>query len=227
MFGIYSLIDGAIIQDLRFDTISNNLANINTPGFKQDTIAFKSLLGRMYITKTDLSQGPIRYTGNKLDFAISSDGFFKVRTDRGVRYTRNGAFRLNAKKQLVTSNGDSVLGENGIITINGGQIEVSKDGSIYVDGNLVDRIILFQFKNPDALKKEGDSYYVYQGDESEVVTVDKPSIQQGYLEGSNVNATKEMVEMLEAFRSFESTQKALQTIDEMTRKLINESSILS
>ncbi len=227
MFGMYSLIDAGIIQDLRFETIANNLANINTPGFKRDTIAFRSLLSRIYETKTDISPGPIRYTGNPLDLAISSEGFFKINTPDGVRYTRDGIFMLNAEKQLVTRNGDTVMGQNGPITINGTKIEISQNGSVYVDGDLVDRISIVNFNDKNKLKKQGASYYIYEGAESEITDAENPQLHQGYIEGSNVNATEEMIKMIEAFRSFESTQKAIQAMDEMTRKLINESSILS
>jgi flagellar basal-body rod protein FlgG len=226
MYGTYSLINGAIIHDLRFEIISNNLANINTTGFKRDTIAFRSMFKMKYITITDTSPGPIRHTGNKLDLAISSEGFFKVRTSRGIRYTRDGTFMLNSEKQLVTRNGDPVMGENGEITINGTDVEISTDGRIFVDGDMVDRIVLVDFRNKELLKKQGRSYYVYEGNKSEITPVENPSIQQGYIEGSNVNATEEMIKMIEAFRSFEATQKAIQAMDEMTRKIINESSIL-
>ncbi|MFO7555375.1 MAG: flagellar hook-basal body complex protein, partial [Desulfobacterales bacterium] len=111
--GIHNLIDGSMTQQLRFETISNNIANSNTNGFKKDIISFYQALDMQSISKTDFSQGPVRFTGDDLDIALSSKGFFKVETPKGLRYTRDGAFSINAEGNLVTANGDKVLGENG------------------------------------------------------------------------------------------------------------------
>ena len=114
--GIYNLIDGSMTQQLRFETIANNMANSNTNGFKKDIISFYEALDMQSISDTDFSQGPLRYTGNELDVALSSKGFFKIETPNGLRYTRDGAFSINVEGTLVTGNGDTVSGQNGPIT---------------------------------------------------------------------------------------------------------------
>ena len=120
--GIYNLIDGSLTQQLRFETVANNMANINTNGFKKNIISFNQTLEMNIISKADFTQGPVRHTGNELDVALDSKGFFKIQTGNGIRYTRDGAFTLDEKGTLVTLNGDSVLGQNGPITIDGSKV---------------------------------------------------------------------------------------------------------
>jgi len=220
--GIYTLIDGALVHQLRFETISNNMANLSTNAFRKDIISFSEALSMNYVSETDITPGPVRHTGNDLDVALEGQGFFKVQTPKGVRYTRDGAFNLNAQGVLVTRSGDVVLGENGPITIAGGKMTITNDGQVVVDGTQVDKLMLVEFKRPQLLSKEGSSYYFHQGPESEVLAAAETDVKQSYLEGSNVNPTAEMIKMIEAFRSFESAQKGIQSIDEMTGKMIND-----
>jgi flagellar basal-body rod protein FlgF len=220
--GIYTSIDGALVHQLRLETISNNMANLNTNGFRKDIISFNEALSMNYISETDFAQGSVRHTGNDLDVALEGQGFFKVQTPKGVRYTRDGAFSLNVQGSLVTRSGDVVLGENGPITIAGGTMTITNDGQVVVDGTPVDKLMLAEFKQPQFLNKEGSSYYFHQGPESEVLAAAETVVKQSYLESSNVDPTAEMVKMIEAYRSFESAQKAIQSIDEMTSKMIND-----
>jgi flagellar basal-body rod protein FlgF len=220
--GIYTLIDGALVHQLKFETISNNIANLNTNAFRKDIISFNETLSMNYLSETDFTPGLARHTGNDLDVALEGQGFFKVQTPKGVRYTRDGAFSLNAQGVLVTKNGDAVLGENGPITIAGGKLTITNDGQVVVDGTQVDKLMLVAFKQPRLLSKEGSSYYFHQGEKSEIFAAEEISVKQSYLEGSNVNPTAEMIKMIEAYRSFESAQKAIQIMDEMTSKMIND-----
>jgi len=220
--GIHNLIDGSMTQQLRFETISNNIANSNTNGFKKDIISFYQALDMRSISKTDFSQGPVRYTGDDLDIALSSKGFFKVETPNGLRYTRDGAFSINAEGNLVTANGDKVLGENGPITIENGKVSIKTDGQVFVDNEPVDKLVVVDFDTPQLLRKEGGSYYSYQGDNNGISIETDIMIQQKYLESSNVNPTQEVIEMIETFRAFESVEKAIQTIDGLTAKIVND-----
>lgn len=220
--GIYNLIDGSMTQQLRFETISNNIANSNTNGFKKDIISFYQALDMQSISKTDFSQGPVRYTGNDLDVALSSKGFFKVETPKGSRYTRDGAFSINAEGNLVTGNGDKVLGESGPITIDGGKVSIKSDGQVVVDDEPVDKLVVVGFEAPQFLIKEGGSYYSYQGANKGISTETDIRIQQRYLESSNVNPTQEVIKMIETFRAFESVEKAIQSIDGLTGKMVND-----
>jgi flagellar basal-body rod protein FlgF len=218
--GIYNAVRGCRTEGLRFDMIANNLANIGTAGFKKDMVYFDQAL-RMHVT-TDLSQGNIRRTGNPLDVALEGEGFFKVQTPAGVRYTANGRFQLNAEGLLVTSNGDPVLGSGGPISIQGKDITINDRGQIEVDESAVDRLSLASFQRPERLQKEGSSYYIYNGDEKEISEPQQTSVKQGYIEESNVVVTDEMIRMVEALRNFESYQKVLQTFDETDARVVNE-----
>ena len=220
--GIYNLIDGSLTQQLRFETIANNMANSNTNGFKKDIISFSEALETQSNSSTDFSQGPIRFTGNELDAALSSKGFFKIETANGIRYTRDGAFSVNAEGFLVTSNRDVVLGENGPITVEGGDVHIGRDGQVMVNNESVDKILVVDFDEPQLLRKEGFSYYSYQGENIGISTVPDAEIKQKYLESSNVNPTQEIIEMIETYRSFEAVEKGIQYIDALTNEMVND-----
>ena len=220
--GIYNLIDGSMTQQLRFETIANNMANSNTNGFKKDLISFAEALETQSNSSTDFSQGPIKFTGNEFDVALSSKGFFKIGTSNGLRYTRDGAFSTNAQGVLITGSGDTVLGENGSITVEGGEVYIGRDGQVLVNNESVDKILVVDFDEPQLLRKEGGSYYSYQGESKGISSVPDAEIQHKYLESSNVNATQEMVEMIETYRAFESVEKAIQSIDALTNEMVND-----
>jgi len=220
--GSYNLIDGSLTQQLKFETVANNMANMNTNGFKKNIISFNEALEMNSTSKIDFTQGPVRYTGNELDVALDSKGFFKIQTANGIRYTRDGAFKLDETGTLATWNGDSVLGQNGPITIDGSKVSIGGDGQVQVDGESVDRLMVVDFESPQLLKKEGGSCYSYTGEENEISTVENVRVQQNYLESSNVNSTEEMIKMIETYRVFESVQKAIQSIDKVTDKMVND-----
>ena len=219
---MYKLIDGSLAQKLRFDTISNNLANINTNAFKKDIISFREALSMQNSSTIDFSPGPVRYTGNELDMALETPGFFKVQTPKGTRYTRDGSFTLNAEKVLVTQNGDPVLGKTGPIVINGTNVTVEPDGTVVAANEPVDTLVVVDFREPRLLSKEGSSYYAFKGEENGIVVPERINVQNGYIERSNVNPTAEMVKMVESLRVYESAQKAIQCMDEMNDKMVNQ-----
>jgi flagellar basal-body rod protein FlgG len=220
--GIYNLIDGSLTQQLRFETVANNMANMNTNGFKKNIISFNEALEMNSISKVDFSQGFVRHTGNELDVALDSKGFFKIQTGNGIRYTRDGAFTLDENGTLVTLNGDSVFGQNGPITIDGSKVTIGLDGQVQVDDESVDKLMVVDFENPQLLQKEGGSKYFYSGEENEISIIEDVGVQQGYLESSNVNCTEEMIKMIETYRAFESVQKAIQSIDKLNDKMVND-----
>ena len=220
--GMYNLIDGSMTQQLRFETIANNMANSNTNGFKKDIISFYEALDMQSNSNTDFSPGPLRYTGNELDVALSSKGFFKIETPNGLRYTRDGAFSINAEGILVTGNGDTVLGQSGPITLENGEVYIGRDGQVVVNNESVDKILVVDFDDPQLLRKEGGSYYSYQGENNGISTEADAEIQQKYLEGSNVNPTQEVIKMIETYRAFESVEKAIQSIDALTGTMVND-----
>lgn len=213
-------VQAGLRQERKFELIANHLANADTNGFKAEILSFDEAM-RATLT-IDHSQGGIRVTHNPLDLALRDDGFFKVETPQGVRYTRNGNFTLNAQGQLVTQNGDLVLGDNGPITIEGTNIDISENGQIEVDGESVDKLQIAGFEALDQLQKEGRSYFVYKGDPVDEEIRQTVSVQQGALETPNVSPVVEMTKMIETHRLFEAYQKVIQSFDEMDSKIINE-----
>jgi flagellar basal-body rod protein FlgF len=224
--GIFRLMDGSLAQQLRFENISNNLANINTNGFKKDTLSFDTALSMNSHSSIDFSPGPIVHTGNTLDIALEGSGFFKIQTAEGVRYTRDGAFSLDNQGNLITRGGDNVLGENGPITISGKTIRITRDGAIVDENGPSDSLSIVEFNEPRRLNKTGASLYVYTGEQGDIVPAEDPNVQQSYLEKSNVNPSEEMIKMIEAYRNFESVQKAIQSMDEITNKMVNDPDLL-
>jgi flagellar basal-body rod protein FlgF len=224
---------GLFRQERRYELISNNLSNVQTPGFKKDAVIFHQVFSEAFrpslsvlsmdseFSQTLLEQGEIQSTGNPLDLAIEGEGFFKVKTPEGVRYTRNGNFRLTSEGVLVQSNGFPVLSRNGEITLRGNQISVERDGAIKVDGADRDKLALVTFADPGDLKKEGKTLFKLEGEQEEK-EVEGAGVLQGALENSNVNALEEMVQMIDSLRTFEACYKIVQVQDEMNAKAVNE-----
>ena len=222
----FSLIEGSLFQELRVGAISNNLANINTTAFKRDMISFDEVFNEV-LSATDFSPGPGRHTGNELDVTLNGAGFFKIQTSEGIRYTRDGSFRLDGDGNLVNQQGDKVLGQNGTIPIQDGHVTIDKDGNVLVENETVDKILVVDFQKQELLKKQGYSYYKYEGEEVDIISPEEISLQQGYVEQSNVNPTEEMIQMIEAYRAYESVQKAIQTMDEITNQLIADTGMMA
>ena len=161
---IYKAAAGAMLQQVRLEMLSNNLANVNTIGFKEDNPVFRFQESTEtnsatsagvpklspYVSPMDYatnhSSGTLRKTGNPLDAAIAGDGFFEIKTADGLQYTRKGCFSVNEQGLLTTATGDTVMGQGGTIEINGSSIEISEQGEISVDGNLVDVLRVVDFE---------------------------------------------------------------------------------
>jgi flagellar basal-body rod protein FlgF len=251
---IYTPLAGALGQERVMEVIANNLANLNTVGFKGDSVTFKLLEPEPYKNYADPlppanykvnlddvmplhgnevayvgvadvhrdnTQGPSINTGNNLDFMIEGDGHFAVQTPEGVRYTRSGSFALSPDGVLMTKAGHPVQGERGDIFLRGETFQVNHRGEIYQDGELVDRLQVFKLENPDAIERVGDNYVFYGGEPESLTRVEHPSVQQGFLEGSNVNAIRNLTSMILAHRSYEAYQKAVADYDKMMDKSSN------
>ena len=244
--GSFEAINASRNEELHLSIISNNLANISVAGFKKDRLAFESFLRnqlnsevpespggqvvedlqlyrRLVKVSTDLGQGNLRQTGNPLDLALSGPGFFKVNTPQGVRYTRNGSFKLTQDGMIVTQSGAPVLGKSGPINASGGEITVDEQGAVFVDGNQVDTLSLATFAPSERLEKEGNSLYLpgpdaVEGTKGEGETV----VGQGYLEDSNVQATEELIQMLYTVRAYESYQKMIRSLADLDSKAVND-----
>jgi flagellar basal-body rod protein FlgF len=217
-------------QDRITHMVSNNLSNAQTPGFKKNIPLFQTFLsgaderlsGRPIGTSiTVFQQGTVHPTGNPLDIAIEGQGFFKVKTEYGVRYTRAGNFTLDKGQRLVDGNGNPVQGRNGEITVRGKNVVIDTDGSVKVDGNVTGQIALVTFADLQQLYKEGHTLYAADG-EMEEIPAGSSQIAQGSLEQSNVNAVEEMINLLDSYRSYESCLKLIQSNDSLDSKAVNE-----
>lgn len=238
--GIYPAVSGSVAAMRRLDVISNNLANVNTPGFKKDKMSFEGLLAgpvnppavpqgmtadpilqkeNIYI---DYASGPTSQSGNPLDLALDGDGFFAVTTPEGTAYTRQGNFRTSAEGTLVTVDGYPVQGVGGAaISIKGSQVEINAKGDITVDGAQTGAISVVDFEKPYNLTKIGSSLFV-PADPQVTTQTGKAQIQQGHIEGSNVESISEMVQLIETNRYFEACSKVIKGFDDMASKAANE-----
>lgn len=257
--GLYTAASGLMAQEQQQDVIANNLANVNTNGYKKDTalyVPFPTVfLNRINDEKTALPGGnwmdamtPIGMTGrgvqlrvdgivpklteegsyiqtdNKLDLAIKGNAMFVVMTPQGLRYTRNGNFSMSSDGMLVTQSGFPVMGERGEINIDGRQVHIDQNGKIYSDKTEIDTLRLAVFTKEDALRKQGDNLLYMLG--GAVLPEDDMSgqiqVKQGYLESSNVNVVREMVDMITSYRAYEASQKAVQAHDQTLAKAVND-----
>lgn len=240
--GIYTGASGMLAESMRTDVISNNLANVNTAGFKKDVTVTKDFASMLISRINDgvdapvigsvgvgtvvdevatiQSAGTVRNTGNDFDLAIEGKGFFTVETPQGVRYTRNGTFAKNIQGELVTQDGYPVLGKNGHIPIQGSKMVVSDDGRVLVDNKSVGNLQVVEFADVKQLSKEGASLFVAAP--GQTGTPGTGSVRQGSLELSNVNVIGEMVNLISNYRAYEVNGKVVQSHDHLLDKAVNE-----
>lgn len=173
----------------------------------------------------NFSIGRIHQTNNPLDVAIENEGFFTVATPQGERYTRAGNFRMDSKGQLVTHDGFSVLGEKGPIIVRGKDVVISQDGQVQVDGRTVDTLRTARFRWPDRLQKLGHSFFAPVDSDNVPLPSKEIVLRQGAIEGSNVDTVREMTRMIEASRSYEGVQRAMNSIDGLNEKAISISRV--
>ena len=168
--------------------------------------------------KTELAPGRLRETKNNLHAAIEGNGFFEIKTQQGLRYTKNGLFHMDNQRRLVTALGDPVMGVNGEIKLPPGEAKVMSDGSVTVDGNPAGSLKVVEFGEDGQVKKSGDGHFV--GNDPKAVK--RPSLHVGHVEESNVNSMEEMVKVISSMRNFEAAQKMIAAFDRMTEASIQE-----
>ncbi len=227
--GFYSAFAGLAARMDALDVVANNLANISTTGFKAQHEFYRSFSAWLQPSLTtpinqavnqfgvlggaslDLSPSSLEPTGNKTDLALQNAGFFTIQTKNGLRYTRAGNFGLNAQRQLVTNQGDLVMGEQGTtvgpIQIPSGQLSVSPDGTVSVDGTLVGKLKITDFAPQTPLTMEGNSYFVAPQNAAKPPA--EVNVKQGSLETSNSDPVMGAVELIEVQRTAGLMEKAL------------------
>jgi flagellar basal-body rod protein FlgF len=254
--GIYIAASAGLKQGKKMEVIANNLANVNTTGYKRDRLAFKELMppfppdsgleagknvllppdksnsnvSYVAITDqyTDFTEGAFKQTGATLDVALNGPGYFSVSTAEGVRYTRNGNFRLDTQNRIVNQKGQPVLNEQNqpiVIDTPGVDIAIDGDGNISAGTGLVNlpigKLKLVNFENTKELEKIGDGLFYQTNTNAEKKPTNGTSVRQGFLENSNVSSVEEMTEMLSTLRLFETYQKMIQAIDSMDDQSVN------
>ncbi|MCP4703148.1 MAG: flagellar basal-body rod protein FlgF, partial [candidate division Zixibacteria bacterium] len=226
--GLYRSGSAMVPRIKQQETIANNLANVSTPGYKKDML-FTRELTRAQIKKaprqtdwqtpmidqiyTQHSQGTLDKTGNPLDLALEGTGFMMLETPEGENLlTRAGNFTVDPQGFLTTADGNRLLGEGGSINVGNGTVSISEAGQVEVDNDIVGTIRVVEVENRNQLRKTGRSAFNIPDGIQPSAAVNF-AIRQGYLETSNVDIVKEMVEMIVSFRNYEADAKSLQTQD--------------
>jgi len=236
---IYKAGSVAILQQMRLDVYANNLANVNTVGFKADQPVFRMEeadqpqktggeapalspypIPMKYMT--NFETGAVQKTGGQLDVSLVGEGFFEVQTPDGLQYSRNGQFSINEDGMLSTQDGWPVMGQGGEIAIDGNRVVIGEEGEVTVDGQVVGVLKVVDFENPDLLTKSGGTLFKADDPAAGLGDAEGVRFSQGTLEGSNVNAIRTMTEMIETLRVFETYQKVIRAADEATGKTVNE-----
>ncbi|MGI6192280.1 MAG: flagellar basal-body rod protein FlgF [Christensenellales bacterium] len=241
----YTAGSAMLVQRDRMDVLSSNLTNVETTGYKADTLyhgSFRDMLlertndpektqskvvgplntgthiDRVF---TSFTQGSLEQTGRKLDLALDGEGFFAVNTPEGQRFTRDGSFSVNAEGYLVNSEGHYVQGENGRIQVGGDMFTVDAEGNIAnAEGQNIARLRIVSFNNLNGLRKEGHNLFVNESAGAERQADAK--VLQGSLEGSNVDVSAELTRLLNVSRTYQTNQRVFMTVDSSLEKAVNE-----
>ncbi len=224
---MYVLTSGSGRRFEKLENNSNNLANVNTPGFKK--VLYREMsqklpqnegkTGDLFVfpryqdSFVLLKQGTLHRTSQDLDFAIDGDGFFQIQTDKGTMLTRNGRFKYDSQGYLIDQNGGYVLSEGGnkikVDTMK--PVSVTKDGKIYQNGEFIAKISVVNF---DKVKPLGTSYYQPTGNPAEA----KYTVRQGYLEDSNLSAVEAMIDLIDSQRMFNMNGTLLRALDQLEQR---------
>lgn len=207
-------------QDVEsLNLISQNVANMQTPGFRAEHLVRDFAAGLQQDTvRLDLSDGALKRTGQPFDLAVQGNAFFAVDLGGGqTALTRAGQFHVNAQGQLVNAGDHPVLSESGPITVSGGTLKVLPDGEVKESDRTVDRLRIVVVSEPQKLRDVGDGLYVYDG----AAAPWRGALQIGALEQANVDPGREMVHLMEVTRHAQSLQHALRAYDEVLQTGIN------
>lgn len=246
--GTYAAASGGLVQLRKLETINNNLANINTAGFKKEVIktevqsfedTFASQLakndpfakgdhertpGSVNISSAvDFSQGSIKVTGNNLDAALSNPKhFFVVQTPAGTEYTRAGNFTINSEGELTTIDGMPVQGDGGAISVGGPGATIQADGSIVANGLTAGKLQVVEINDTKQLNPSGGTRYHLSKGAAAPAGVDQPEVIPAALEMANVSAVSSMVDLIQTNRAFDLYTKMAQSIDQMNQTAISQ-----
>lgn len=218
----------------QMEVVATNMANMNTPAYKGEQMMFREFLvdtrsteralgGKVAFVQDmgvlrDTREGPLTKTDNPLDFGLHGEGYFQIETQAGMRYSRDGHFRLDESGMLVTSQGFAVMDERDnplIFAPNETRIEVAGDGTVSTENGVVGRVKVVRFASEQELRKSGDNLYETTQDPE---TVARPQVVQGMMEESNVQPVVEMTRMTQILRDYQGVQKMIEAEHERQMK---------
>jgi flagellar basal-body rod protein FlgG len=230
--GLYSAASGMEAQQQQFNAISNDLANVDTPGYQSTIVGFQDLLysnggygsnvatgagSEATIVGHDQTQGAIQQTGQPLDVAIQGQGFIEVRRPNGtIGLTRNGSLQINDKRQLTNQQGMLVQPPITIPTgVSTDQVTIEPDGTVSAGSQKLGKISLVDVPSHDGLVADGSDVYSATAASGAITAAKSTTLQQGALEGSNVNLGNEMAEMMTAQQNYSMGSQAIQYQSQM------------
>ena len=241
---LYAAATGMLVQKNKMNVVVNNIANIETTGYKKDRLlssSFKDMLiartgspsaGGSFTAVglqntgvhiddvyTDYTQGDLEQTDNNTDMALQGDGYFVIMTNNGLRYTRDGSFTVNSNGYLVTSDGNYVMGTGGSIYLGTNDFKVDANGNISVDGKGMSSLRIAAFTDNSTLKKVGNNLYTAT---QAAITPVGTTVKQGSLESSNVDVADEMTQMMQINRAYDTNQRVIKMLDETLGKAVND-----
>jgi flagellar basal-body rod protein FlgF len=239
--GLYSAVSGAVGAMRRMDVLSNNLANISTPAYKGERMAFAEVLGKRVGAGTsdasfvavatgriDFAQGPLKQTGGALDVALEGPGYLTVQRGTGVAYTRGGALSISPKGELVLANsGELLLDEKRKplrVAKDGVAPTIQRDGSVLQGNGRVGKLLLVEFDKPQQLERLGNTLYKASAAAGEGPAT-RTGIRTGFIERPNVNAVRGVTSMITASRAYEALHRVISTfreVDSAAARIANE-----
>jgi flagellar basal-body rod protein FlgF len=228
-----------MVLQREIDVIANNVANVDTTGFKVEALMVQSSAQKMGGSSAgsplnnsvnfpmdagvvrDFSQGELKRTGGDLDMAIQGEGFFKVQTQNGERYTRDGAFSVDDQGRIVTATGDPVEGDGGDITLDPkkGRPSISADGTVSQQGQVIGKISLVTFSSLSALSKDGGG--LFSNDTNLQPQPATGKVRQGVLEQSNVQPIMQITQLIQVSRAYDNISQMMDTTDQLSSSAID------
>ena len=229
----YVAISAQIAMERRLEAIANNIANVNTAGYRAVGVRFTSELAQVGQSQVDFAspgetyvirnQGPITHTGNSLDVAIDGDGWFAMNTPQGTVYTRDGRFHMTANGDLQSVDGYGIEDSGGspiTLDASGGPVHIAQDGTISQGGKQLGALGLFLIPADAKLTRHDNSGVMTDKPADPVEDMTANSVRQGYIEGSNVNPILEMTRLIDASRAFQQATTAMAQTDQVSQEAI-------
>ncbi len=209
----------------RVEVAAQNLANVTTPGFKaHTTFSLDSGFGAVSqpdraLSAVDFTAGKLQQTGNPFDLAILGEGFFVVRSPDGVFYTRNGQFHRDSNGNLATADGLLLQSATGDVRVDREEVTVLPDGTLLQAGEPVARLNLVAFDDLTTLKVAGGG--LFRAPEDAAHELADAQIRQGMLEASNITTADQVIAIMAALRSAESSQRIVQVYDDLMGRVVS------